>query len=168
MKTLTLLRHAKSSRKEPWLSDHERPLNKRWNRDIPHIRAWAQSHDIYIDGILSSDATRTKLTAQWMMPLMTNPEIVYIPDLYMANLDTLIRTIRSADIYGKSKVSRDHLMIVAHNPWLTHLCQHLWYDTSNLPTCGLVQFECNIQMRYEFESRTATYIQHIYPKELSD
>lgn len=165
MKTLTLLRHAKSSWKDQSLTDHQRPLNKRWKENLPYICDRAQQHDIHIDGILSSNSTRTTATTMWMVALMHDPDLVFLKDLYLADLDTLLHIIRSADQHSTSP--RDHLMIVWHNPWLTNLCQHLGFDIPNLPTCGLVEFQCNIDMRLEFDSSSTTYLQHIFPKELS-
>jgi hypothetical protein len=45
---------------------------------------------------------------------MYDPDLVFLKDLYVADLDTLIHIIRSADEQSESQ--RNHLLLVAHNP----------------------------------------------------
>ena len=63
MKTLLLLRHAKSSWKHPELADHDRPLNKRGKRTAPRVSALLQDEDLIPDLILCSSAVRAHTTA---------------------------------------------------------------------------------------------------------
>ena len=60
MKTLLVLRHAKSSWKQAELSDHERPLNKRGRRDAPRVAAFIHDSGLGPDLILSSTAVRAR------------------------------------------------------------------------------------------------------------
>jgi len=64
MKTLFLVRHAKSSRDDPTLPDKERPLNDRGMRDAPRMGERLAAHDVKPDLILSSPAVRALATAQ--------------------------------------------------------------------------------------------------------
>ena len=64
MKTVLILRHAKSSWNDPLLSDHDRPLNKRGKRDAPYIGEFLKRRQLVPDLILSSTAKRARKTAQ--------------------------------------------------------------------------------------------------------
>ena len=64
MKTLLLLRHAKSSWKHPELADHDRPLNKRGKRDAPSIGQLVSDKGLVPDLIMSSTAKRARKTAR--------------------------------------------------------------------------------------------------------
>ena len=61
MKTLLVLRHAKSSWRDPALDDHERPLNKRGQRDALQMGELVRKHRLTPDTIISSDAVRARL-----------------------------------------------------------------------------------------------------------
>ena len=64
MKTLLLLRHAKSSWSDPTLPDHDRPLNKRGIHDAPRMGKLLRHEHLMPDLILSSTAVRAKKTAE--------------------------------------------------------------------------------------------------------
>jgi len=56
MKSVLILRHAKSSWKHPDLADHDRPLNKRGKRDAPLIGRLLKKEDLVPESIISSTA----------------------------------------------------------------------------------------------------------------
>ena len=62
MKTLLILRHAKSSWKFPDLSDHDRPLNRRGKQDAPRMGRLLKEKGLVPDLVISSTATRAKDT----------------------------------------------------------------------------------------------------------
>ena len=64
MKALLILRHAKSSWKEPLLADYDRPVNKRGKHDAPRVGQFLQEHGLVPDRIISSTAKRARKTAQ--------------------------------------------------------------------------------------------------------
>ena len=64
MKTLLVLRHAKSSRSDPALDDHERPLNARGRRDAPRTGKLVREYGLIPDVVINSDAVRARLTAE--------------------------------------------------------------------------------------------------------
>jgi len=64
MKTLLVLRHAKSSWNDPVLDDHARPLNKRGQRDARRMGELVREYGLIPDVVLSSDAVRARLTAE--------------------------------------------------------------------------------------------------------
>ena len=63
MKTLLILRHAKSSWKQPGFADHDRPLNRRGNRDAPRVGLLLRRQALTPDLIVSSTAERARATA---------------------------------------------------------------------------------------------------------
>lgn len=134
MKTLTILRHAKSSWKDQSLSDHDRPLNKRGEHDAPMMAARIKDAGIRPSLILSSSAARAWTTAKAVAMEIAYP-LEFLQresDLYLAGVSTLLKIIGNQDNGFNS------IMIVGHNPGLTELANHFVPDvTANLPTCGL-------------------------------
>ena len=81
MKTLLILRHAKSSWKHTNLSDHERPLNKRGKKAAPLIGQLLYEQDLVPDIILSSTARRARNTAEIVAEVSGfEGEIYYLDD----------------------------------------------------------------------------------------
>ena len=135
MKTLTLLRHAKSSWKDQNLTDRERPLNKRGKRDAPVMGNRMFKAGIRPSLIVSSPAVRAWKTARIVARELNYPlEFLQRDDnLYLASLDDLI------DVVAAQDQSFNSLMLVAHNPGMTDFANYLSPGlTNNLPTAGVV------------------------------
>lgn len=138
MRTLTLLRHAKSSWSDHSLPDHERSLNDRGERDAPIMGQRILEAGIRPSLIVSSPAVRAWTTARIVASEISYPaEFMHREsELYLASLNTLI------DIVAKQDEGFHSIMLVGHNPGLTEfanlLCPGL---TNNLPTCGVVSVE---------------------------
>jgi phosphohistidine phosphatase len=134
MKTLLVLRHAKSSWSEPGLDDHERPLNERGRRDAPRMGALVREYGLMPDVVLSSDAVRARLTAEAVADAARYAgEILLEPRLYMASpadIRSLLATVRE---------NAETVMIVGHNPGLEQLVEHLTRVRHDLPTATLVE-----------------------------
>jgi len=161
MKTLTLLRHAKSSWSDTSLADHERPLNRRGERDVPAMAVRIQDAGVRPSLIISSPAVRTWATAKTVARQISYP-IEFLQreaELYLANLNSLL------DIVAEQDVSFNSIMIVGHNPGLTEFANFLHPGlTRNLPTCGVVSFSIDAadwNLRREHELELAYYD---YPK----
>ena len=140
MKTLIIVRHAKSSWDSPGLSDHERPLNKRGLKDAPTMGARLAEWGPPVDRVISSSAVRALTTAELIIGEMGLPwdEIQILDELYHATEDDLLDVIQDQDDYI------DGLMIFGHNPGMTYLVNDLSdLYLENLPTCGvaILQFE---------------------------
>ena len=138
MKTLTLLRHAKSSWKDASLRDRERPLNGRGQRDAPVIAQRINEAGIRPSLILSSPAVRAWATAKAIAHEIGYPaEFLQQEDrLYHASVRNLLKVI------GEQDTAFNNLMIVGHNPGLTDFVNYLMPDlTDNIPTCGFVSYE---------------------------
>jgi len=135
MKTLYLLRHAKSSWKDMSLSDFDRPLNKRGKHDAPMMAAKLKEMHICPEIILSSPAKRARKTAEIFAktlhaPLKTDDRLY---EAHTEDFDTVAK---------EAFADHDSIMLVSHNPGLT-----LYNDTVsdvpivNIPTTGIVAID---------------------------
>ena len=136
MKTVLILRHAKSSWSNPGLADIDRPLNKRGKRDAPRMGAWLDAQELIPDLILSSPARRARKTAQAVSEYSSyDGEIETVPDFYPGDPYTFIDTLMSIPDEYQS------VMIVAHNPGLEELLYALSGESARMPTSALAQVE---------------------------
>ena len=141
MKTLTLLRHAKSSWKDASLQDCERPLNRRGQRDAPIMAERIKQTEIRPSLILSSPAERAWTTAKIVAREIGYPaEFLQQEDrLYHASVRSLVKLIAEQD------AGFNNIMIVGHNPGLTDFANYLSPNlTDNIPTCGFVSFTIDL------------------------
>ena len=132
MKTLMLLRHAKSSWKYPELPDHDRPLNKRGKQDAPRIAKIIRDKGLVPDLILSSTAKRARKTAIIVAKNCGYASKVELtPALYHAAPKTYIGTLsRLDDDYQR-------ILVVGHNPGLEELLEMLVGRMELIPTATL-------------------------------
>ena len=161
MKTLTLVRHAKSSWKDSSLSDKKRPLNKRGERDAPKMGKRILEHGIRPSLIISSPATRAWTTAKIIAKEISYPrEFLQREDrLYLASTDEILDVILAQDDEFQS------LMVVGHNPGMTSLANFLSPGlTNNLPTAGVVSVQIDQQDWNLFERPKTQLLVHDYPK----
>lgn len=138
MKELTLVRHAKSSWKDPKLDDHERPLNKRGKRDAPMMGSLLAKRNYSPDLVMSSPAVRALETATIFAKELgyRRKKIVVEGCVYDASVTDLFDVIWSLD----DAVTR--VMLFGHNPGLTEFATRLGpRSIDNIPTCGVVQLE---------------------------
>ena len=136
MRTLTLIRHAKSSWKDPSLSDRDRPLNKRGRRDAPEMGRRLAARSGAPDLLISSPAVRAWTTAVAIAEAVGYPVDAVQADerLYMASPSEILAVLR--DLGG----GLERIFLVAHNPGLTDLVNELSSPAvDNVPTCGVVE-----------------------------
>jgi phosphohistidine phosphatase len=140
MKTLLLLRHAKSSWDHPALTDFERPLKKRGRKDIKLIAKVINENDLYPNLILSSSAKRTVETVEVLVDsLQYENEIIYSDALYMGEPDDFIAVLSDLDNDIES------VMIVAHNPGLETYLQIIGGEIEAMPTAALAYTVLNLE-----------------------
>ena len=138
MKTLLLIRHAKSSWDDSTLDDHERPLNQRGKANAPIMAKRLQKLGIKPDMLFSSTAQRAASTAEVFAEHLDfpQPKISYDPDLYLASAGML------QDFICKIENSLNFVLIFGHNPGLTLLVHQVWgLPIDNIPTCGIVSLK---------------------------
>jgi phosphohistidine phosphatase len=132
MKTLLLLRHAKSSWKHPELPDHDRPLNKRGKQDAPRIGGIVRDKGLVPDLIMSSTAKRARKTAKIVAKTCGYAgEVELTPAFYHAGPRTYIEVL--------SHLSDDYqrIMLVGHNPGMEELLGMLIGKIEPIPTATL-------------------------------
>lgn len=165
MKTLILTRHAKSSWKEPILSDKERPLSKRGKRDAPFMGEMFRKKDVKPDLVISSPAVRARDTAKVFCEKLGIPEknIKYDEDLYEAWHDELLEVINSVDN------SINNLMVFAHNPGLTDLSNFLADQRiDNIPTSGIAGLQFNGDSWSDLSAGSCRLLFFEYPKKYQE
>ena len=113
MLILSLLRHAKSSWKDPTIADHDRPLNTRGTAEAPVMGKAMAEHGLDPDLVLCSTARRTRDTLQLVLPeLKTEPKIVYEDGLYHGTAQEML------DLLHEVAAPASQVLLVGHNPEL--------------------------------------------------
>jgi phosphohistidine phosphatase len=141
MKTLYLVRHAKSSWKYPKLDDFERPLNKRGRKNAPFMGKILNTLKVSPDLVLSSPANRAATTARIIADKIDYPvdKIQYSEAIYEFSANAVIQVIKQIDN------TVEKLMVVGHNPALTDLANYFGGEPiSNIPTCGIFCVDLDI------------------------
>ena len=148
MRLLTLVRHAKSSREYPELSDFERPLNTRGRKEAPAIATRLRKADIKPDLLISSPATRAMTTARLFAEELNMhlDEIVLNPHIYEASAWTLLHIVRS--------LPPQHMdvMLFGHNPGISHFAH-------DLAECPFDEMATSAAVRIELPARGWSLIQ---------
>lgn len=161
MKTLTIVRHAKSSWDDTSLRDHERPLNKRGHRDAPEMGRRIHEHGIRPSLIVSSPAVRAWSTAKAVAKAIGYPYefLEKEPDLYHASVERILDVIVAQD------ERCNNLMLVGHNPGFTDFANFLVPGlTNNLPTAGVVSVAINQDHWNLYEQPPTELLVHDWPK----
>jgi phosphohistidine phosphatase len=149
MKTLLLLRHAKSSWKEPGLDDHDRPLNKRGKHDAPEMGKLVRKLDLAPDLILCSTARRAYDTARAVADACGYAsEIETQRDLYLSDTTCYL------DILHHLPDEVGSVMVVGHNPDMEELLALLTDNAEAMPTAALAQVELPISSWQELTEAT--------------
>ena len=113
MKTLYLLRHAKSSWNDPMLDDYDRPLNPRGMRSAPLMGDYMRAKGYRPDVVLCSSARRTLETLSLIKPSIGLDLPTLVEDgLYLASADTIIGRVQEIEPRYESA------LVVGHNPGL--------------------------------------------------
>ena len=161
MKTLYIVRHAKSSWDERGISDHDRKLNSRGKRDAPKMGELLNGKGYHPEIIYSSSAERALTTAKILVDKLQYPveNLIITNRIYEATTNDLITIVNEIDDKYHSA------MLVGHNPGFTVLANLLadkYID--NMPTCAVAVVELNVASWKEVESDCGKLIAFEYPK----
>lgn len=172
MKTLILLRHAKSSRDDPELVDHDRPLNKRGRRSAPAIATWLAERGHRPDTVLCSSARRAQETAELLrqgFPDLPEPEVER--ELYHAAPGPLrARLARLGDGCRSA-------MAIGHEPGLGALAHQLTDGRAepgcarafeHFPTAAAAVIALDIDGWAALDRATGTLVDFAVPRELME
>lgn len=161
MKTLLLIRHAKSSWKSEGLSDFERPLNERGKHDVPIMAHRIKNRSLQIDAFISSTAKRARKTAKIFMDNLGADEntIMLSPSLYEASLHTFKIVIEN--------ISNEYhtVAIFAHNPAITEFANSLeCLQIYDMPTCSVYAVKINTESWSDLQVAEKEFLFFDFPK----
>ena len=136
MKTLFLLRHAKSSWKDESLPDFERPLNRRGKHAAERIGRYLKHEAIVPELVLSSPALRARETIERVAKAAKwTPEILFDQRIYEAG------GLRLLDVVSQIENERKTALLVGHNPGIQELLMLLTGESKKVPTAALLKIE---------------------------
>lgn len=164
MKTLYLVRHAKSSWKDPTLADIDRPLNKRGKRDAPKMAEHVARKIDRPGMFISSPSKRTKVTAKHFLEafgLDQKKDLEVDPDLYHGLEEDIELCVSRLD----DKL--DSVMLFIHNPSITSYVNHkAGSDFANIPTCAIAAIELDMNSWKNISETNGKLAFYYYPKGL--
>jgi phosphohistidine phosphatase len=163
MKTLYLVRHAKSSWDDPGQGDFDRPLNERGKRDAPNMGKRLKEKEINPDLMLSSPARRALSTCKRIAEALgyANEKIKTNRQLYHPDEETILSVIQNL------KDKYDSVMIFSHNPALTDFTNAFRNDEmiiENIPTCSVVAFQIETDSWRKVRWRHGRFLFFDFPK----
>jgi phosphohistidine phosphatase len=165
MKTLVLIRHAKSSWKHHELKDYQRPLNGRGRRDAPLMAERFSHLEPKPDLLVSSHAVRAQETAKAFAQDLGYPveRIKLNESIYEASSETLL------DIIGELSDKCERVALFGHNPGFTNLVETLTAENIiNLPTAGVAVIDLPIKkwkaVKKVAQDQSGKLVYHSYPK----
>jgi len=161
MRLLTLIRHAKSSWDHAQLSDFERPLNERGQRDAPRMAAHVLELLGRPDRIVTSPAVRALTTAQCFAKVLgvDAHHLQTLPRIYDANVLTLLKLVQALDDADQ------HVMMFGHNPGFSQLAHQLApCPFDDMPTCAVVQLSLAVDTWAAVDKNGGRMQHYAYPK----
>lgn len=161
MKTLILVRHAKSDWEDNTVKDFDRDLSIRGRRTAPKM-----ANHLKIDGfnpelIVCSKAKRAVETLSYIIEQLEIDEgdIIYSDEVYEASVRVLLGVI------NQLPPTFDSVAIVGHNPGITYLTELITgEEIGNVPTFGVVKINFDLNSWEEVSSNTGSLDYFIYPK----
>ena len=160
VRTLLILRHAKSGHDEP-VPDKARTLTSRGRKDARRMGEVARERNLLPDRVLCSTATRARETLELFAEgaELASP-VDSLDELYLAEPEVIVRTIRERA--GAS----ERVLVVGHNPGLEGLVAHLTGERAELPTTAFVECTLPIDDWSGLELETAGSLRSIFrPKD---
>ncbi len=170
MKTLILMRHAKSGWAEPGMDDHDRPLNKRGRSAAPVMAHWLAARGLRPGKVLCSPSRRTCETAELMrdaVPWLPEPELPAA--LYHAGPGTLLELLR------RLPKGCDSVLVIGHEPGLSALLRMLGGRAAtperrrayvHFPTAAIAMLEAEIGDWRDLGADRVEFVAFAVPREL--
>ncbi|HEU5460982.1 MAG TPA: histidine phosphatase family protein [Nitrososphaeraceae archaeon] len=151
MKTLLLLRHAKSSWNDKILVDHKRPLNQRGKKDAPIMGEYLKKKKLTPDLIISSTAKRAKDTSK-----LVGEHCGYNKDIQESEL--LYGTTSRDYLTTIGEISDKHhrVLLIGHNPILEEVLEIVTGEQIIMKTCSLAHISLPIKFWSEVKHDTNT------------
>ena len=164
MKSIALIRHAKSSWRDTSLQDFDRPLNRRGVMNAAMMgERLLEQHESWLK-IYCSPARRARETASLIsQPLgISENRIEIIPSLYTFNYEDLLFWMRLLER------NDDQLLVVCHNPAITDIVNFLTLSNfEKIPTCGVAMLKLNSVNWGQVGAGMGNLTYYDYPKKTS-
>jgi phosphohistidine phosphatase len=161
MKSVIIIRHAKSSWDQPGVEDFDRPLNDRGKEDAPKMAARLIDRKVKIDAFIASSAKRARKTASLFIKEYGGgkEDIILAPELYLAGPEAFY------DVIAKAPASANTIALFAHNPGITEFANELTdVRIDDMPTCAIFAIKVDIKNWAEFKNAQKEYWFFDYPK----
>ena len=161
MRSLYLVRHAKSSWAEPGLNDSSRPLNGRGKHDAPLMGKLLKKLGASPEVLITSPAKRAKSTAKRIAAELSfdKKNLVENDQLYLADIDDFI------DVIKKVQDKHKEIMIFSHNYGITDFANYISDSgIENIPTCGTVRIDFDLDSWDSIKEKKGKLVFFEYPK----
>ncbi|MES2775519.1 MAG: histidine phosphatase family protein [Bacteroidota bacterium] len=161
MKSLLLIRHAKSSWDSPTSKDFDRPLNDRGLKDAPMMAERLLQNKTHIDAFVTSTARRAISTAEYFHKAYKAPpsHLVPKPELYQAGPRVFY------DVIGLLSDEWKSVAIFSHNPGITEMVNSMQVaKVIDMPTCAVFGVTADIKHWKDFETAEKHFLLFDYPK----
>lgn len=163
MKTLLIMRHAKSSWADPSLSDHQRPLNRRGREAAPRMGRLLKAHSLIPEHVICSTSVRTRQTyelvrQEWTAAINSD----FLDELYHCPAE------RIPEIFRQIPSNTDRLLMIGHNPGIADFLAHQVGYQAKFPTAALAWLTVEIPSWDHFSSESPITMQKIWrPRDLA-
>jgi len=160
MKKLFLIRHAKSSWKDPGLHDLDRPLNGRGRRQLDIMRELIHANGAFDGPVFCSTALRARLTLAGLLG-DRSPDVAHFDEaLYTFDDDELLDWLDDRE--------ENQLTLIGHNPALEDLADRLLKPgPGHLPTCAFVGMAMPVTSWKNIEQAKARLLVFATPKRVA-
>jgi phosphohistidine phosphatase len=163
MKSLLIIRHAKSSWDLSTIKDFDRPLNERGHKDAPAMAKRLVEKQIHIDAFVSSTAKRAFTTACYFA------EAYHIKEKQVQRIDKLYHAAEPVfyEVISALDNSLNTVAIFSHNPGITYFVNELTNaQIDDMPTCGIFAIHIDSDNWADFKKAKKTFWFFDYPKNL--
>jgi phosphohistidine phosphatase len=163
MKTLILLRHAKSDQDDHHVKERQRPLTKKGERRASEMGQWLKTRELLPELILSSSSVRACRTAELVVAASGyKGEMRLLDELYMAEADEILAVLHTLPD------DLERVLLVGHNPGLESLIPMLTEQVIALPLAGLAYLALPIEGWADLKPKTQAELIELWrPKEVA-
>ena len=160
MKTVCLIRHAKSSWDQAGLADIDRPLNERGKATAPIMANILEQKGLKPDLIISSPAKRARQTAKFFRKKygIKKSDMQLETGIYHGDENTILEILRTIP------ESITSVFLFGHNPTMNYLSSMFSDKVLHIPTCGIQHLEFNIESWNQLAPDKTVLKEFIYPK----
>jgi len=163
MRTLYLLRHAKSSWKDVTAPDFERPLKDRGRRAAKATGKHLRREKLSDPYVLCSPAVRTRETAEIVLKhANVRVEVSFEQRIYEASLRDLLQVV--SEIPDEKQVA----IMIGHNPGFEELLAYLTGEGRRMPTCALAKIKFDAASWKDIKEDEGTLEWFVVPRELGE